>query len=108
MNKFMEMVQNDHKAIFLNPAELGEMHDLNGVKCLASVQSLTDKEKLVQQNVDFGGLAGKTINVFCTEYDLQEKPFKGQLFRLDGKIYYVQEVVNNYGMLKITLGVNKP
>lgn len=108
MNKFMEMVQNDHKAIFLNPHELGQEHNLNGTICLCSVQSLTDREKLAQQNVDFGGLAGELINVFCTEYDLQEKPFKGQLFRLDGKAYYVQEVVDNYGMLKITLGVNKP
>lgn len=108
MNKFMEMVQNDHKAIFLNPAELGEMHNLNGVECLCSVQSLTDREKLTQQDVDFGGLAGELINVFCVKYDLQEKPFKGQLFRLDRKVYYVREVVDNYDMLKITLGMNKP
>lgn len=108
MNDFEKMVLHDHKAIFLNPYELGQEHNLNGTICLASLQSLTDKEKLVQQNVDFGGLAGEIINVFCAEYDLTEKPFKGQLFRLDGKIYYVQEIEENYAMLKITLGKNKP
>lgn len=108
MNAFRKMVEQDHKNIFLNAEELGEIHNLNGTECLASVQSLTDKEKMAQQNIDFDRLGGETVNVFAVFSDVGEEPCRGQLFRLDGKIYYVQEVVNNYDMLKITLGVNKP
>ena len=108
MNKFMEMVQNDHKAIFLNPAELGEMHDLNGIECLCSVQSLTDKEMLVNHTNGMEGIVGKTINVFCTLADLGELPAQGRVFKVDGDIFYVLDIVNNMGMLKITLGTNLP
>lgn len=108
MNKFMEMVQNDHKAIFLNPAELGEMHDLNGIECLCSVQSLTDKEMLVNHTSGLDGIIGKTINVFCTLADLGELPAQGRVFKVDGDIFYVLDIVNNMGMLKITLGTNLP
>ncbi len=107
MNLFEEMVNQDHKNIFLNTNELGQTHNLNGTECIANVQALTDKDRLVQQGVDFDNIAGEVINVFCVLHDLPEKPSKGQLFKLDNRIFYVQEIIDNYGMLKITLGANR-
>lgn len=108
LNEFEKMVMNDHKNIFLNVKELGQTHNLNGTECIASVQALTDKDRLVQQGKGFDGIEGQIVNVFVTSYDLPEKPVNGQLFKLDGEIFYVQEVIDNYSMLKITLGANRP
>ncbi len=108
MNEFRKMIEADFKNIFLNPRELGEMHNLNGSYCLASIQALTDKDRIVQQNIGYEGISGEVLNVFCVAKDLDEQPGQGEIFKLDDKIYYVQEIINNFGMLKITLGVNKP
>lgn len=108
MNVFEKMVAADHKNILLNTNELGQTHNLNGTDCICSVQALTDKDKLVSQGVDFDSISGEMLNVFATLEDVKEQPQKGQLFLLDTKPYFVHEVVNNYDMLKITLGANKP
>ena len=38
---FKEMVATDISAVFLNPAEFGERHDLNGTACICVVSGDT-------------------------------------------------------------------
>lgn len=108
MSKFRQMVQKDLKNIFLNPQEFAELHNLNGSECMASVQALTNKDMLVSSTTGLDGITGQTVNVYCALVDLEERPTHGQLFTLDDETYYVVNVEDNMGMLKIMLGENQP
>lgn len=105
LNDFEKMVMADHKNIFLNANELRKMHNLNGTKCIASVQTLSTPNQL-SMNEDYIGLYGSKIYVFCDKIDLPEVPVYGQSFSLDDKFYLVENCSNDMGMLKITLVAN--
>lgn len=105
---FKEMVAADVSAVFLNPAEFGERHDLNGTECICVVDGMTAREGF-QQSEKYKGydvVHGATNVVHVKKTDLGELPVEGEVFKLDGEIHYVHSCAEDTGMLTICLRAN--
>ena len=105
---FKEMVAADISAVFLNPAEFGERHNLNGAECICVVDGMTAREGF-QQSEKYEGydvVRGATNVVHVKKADLGEMPVEGEVFKLDGEIHYVHSCAENMGMLSICLRAN--
>ena len=105
---FKEMVAADVSAVFLNPAEFGERHDLNGTECICVVEGMTARVGC-QRSEKYEGydvVHGATNVVHVKKTDLGEMPVEGEVFKLDGEIHYVHSCAENMGMLTICLRAN--
>lgn len=105
---FKEMVAADVSTVFLNPAEFGERHDLNGTECVCVVEGMTAREGF-QQSEKYEGydvVHGATNVVHVKKADIGEMPVEGEVFKLDGEIHYVHSCAENMGMLSICLRTN--
>ena len=98
---FKEMVAADISAVFLNPAEFCEHHDLNGTECICVVEGMTAREGF-QQSEKYEGYDV----VHVKKADLGELPVEGEVFKLDGEIHYVHSCAENMGVLSIYLRAN--
>ena len=104
---FKEMVAADISAVFLNPAEFGERHDLNGTECICVVSGDTTEGRNAslpggQRTPD--GLHGDYLTVCVRTSDLPSVPKQGTNFRVDGKRYTVDNCTEDMGMLTMKLG----
>lgn len=104
---FKEMVAADVSTVFLNPAEFGERHDLNGTECICVVSGDTTEKRNAslhggQRTPD--GLHGDYLTVCVRAADLPSVPKQGTNFRVDGKRYTVDTCSDDMGMLTIKLG----
>lgn len=99
------MVCRDIGKVFLNPNDFAEEHDLNGTICLAVVEGVTAKERILK-GAFYEGVYGKTVFVHTAKTSLTGVPVQGEIFKLDGKIFYVEECTDDFGMLTIELRCN--
>ncbi len=108
MSAFGEQIARDMQEVFLNGDEFAETHDLNGTKCRCIVQSPTAREQFTQKepNNRFDGISGRVIIVHVAKESLPEVPREGNAFLLDGENTIVDTVVDDIGMLSITLHQN--
>lgn len=103
MTPFQEQIAADNAAVFINDMEFAEVHNLNGTECKAVVQALT-----IQQGKDdyFSGIYGSQLQVNCLKAELPEVPVYGMRFYLDDKMYEVESVGDDMGILTIQLTAN--
>lgn len=109
MTPFEEQIAKDNAAIFVNDMEFAEKHDLNGTECKAIVQDISIAQSLsVQTGKDdfYPGVYGSRLQVNCLKDDLPEVPVYGMRFYLDGKMYEVESVGDDMGILTIQLVAN--
>ena len=104
---FKDIIHKDVKAAFLNPAEFGELHDINGVQLPAVIDDdLLDGEINVsyhgQSTQRAGGLYSGGIALYISTDDFG-KPKAGTMLKLDGKAHTVLSVSEQDGMYKIDL-----
>ena len=99
---FKEQIAADNAAVFLNEMEFAELHDLNGTECMAIVQDISVAQSLSVQ----AGLYGSQLQVSCLKADLPEVPVYGMRFYLDDKMYEVESVGDDMGILTIQLVAN--
>ena len=103
MTPFKEQIAADNAAVFINDMEFAEVHNLNGVQDISVAQALT-----IQQGKDdyFPGIYGSQLQVNCLKADLPEVPVYGMRFYLDDKMYEVESVGDDMGILTIQLTAN--
>ncbi len=104
-NAFKHYVRKDWD-VFINPDEFADIeHELNGTKCKAIVQSPTDQERFISDlaNSQYDGIHGVETVVHVRKDALPEAPIEGQVFTLDGKIFRVNECIDDMGILSIKL-----
>lgn len=103
MTPFQEQIAADNAAVFINDMEFAEVHNLNGTECKAVVQALA-----IQQGKDdyFPGIYGSQLQVNCLKAELPEVPVYGMRFYLDDKMYEVESVGDDMGILTIQLTAN--
>jgi hypothetical protein len=104
---FKDMVAADISAVFLNPDEFGETHNLNGTDCVCVISGdETDKRSaaLLDSRRTPDGLSGDFVTVCVKASDLPYIPKMGTNFKVDGKLYKVDTCTNDMGMLTMTLG----
>ena len=109
MTPFEAQIALDNEVTFLNNMEFAELHDLNGTECKAIVQDISVAQSLsVQTGKDdyYPGVYGSQLQVNCLKADLPEVPVFGMRFYLDEKMYEVESVSDDMGILPIQLVAN--
>lgn len=109
MSAFKDMVAADVKAVFINQLEFADMHNINGVMVNAVVDRDVIKDRQARAGVSeySEGVFADEMLVYVAADDLTRKPVRGEIFRLDGGLYLVQEVAENMGVLEITITANE-
>lgn len=104
---FKETVANDVKGVFLNPAEFGEPHIVNGRKMLAVLDDMEhiEREKRMKSHMD--GVYVRQLLLYVAAEDFGEIPPQGVLVKLDGKQYQVADATDECGVYAITLEANR-
>ncbi|MBR2214573.1 MAG: hypothetical protein IJ849_02300 [Selenomonadaceae bacterium] len=80
----------------------------NGTTCTCIIQNPTDaKGNFTGVRFEgYDGLYSKTLIVHVKKADLPEIPPEGQPFTVDGEVLLVNTVIDDMGMLSITLTGN--
>lgn len=109
MNKqsFKELLRQDIKQVFLNPAEFGEEHLINGKKMLAVIDDveLTEREKRMQNHMD--GMYKKQTLIFVGALDFGPLPGLGKPLIIDGRTFLVADAISEGGVYSLHLEANK-
>ncbi len=109
MTTFEEQIAADNAAVFINDLEFAQVHDLNGTECKAIVQDISVAQSLsIQTGKDdnYFGIYGSRVQINCLKDDLPEVPVYGMRFYLDEKMYEVESVGDDMGILTIQLVAN--
>ena len=104
---FKDMVAADISAVFLNPDEFGETHNLNGTECTCVIygdETAKRSAGLLDSKRTPDGLHGDFISVCVKASDLPNIPKMGTNFKVDGQTYKVDSCTEDMGMLTMTLG----
>lgn len=108
MRAFKDAIAADIKGVFINPLEFAEQHNINGQIVTAMVDSDILKERSRPTASEYAeGVFIDEKLVYVAADDLQRKPVEGEMFRLDNRRYIVKEVVDNMGVLEITITANE-
>ncbi|GEA17745.1 hypothetical protein [Moorella sp. E306M] len=103
---FKDTIQQDI-GIFLNLGEFADVHDINGLKIPAVIDSNILKTRSNDKTEQYDGVYRSEIAVYVRADDLPMRPVFGQEILLDGKAYLVDECNEEMGVLEIVLGANE-
>lgn len=104
---FKEILQQDVKAVFLNPLEFGETHLVNGdpmTIVLDDVENI-EREKKMKSHTD--GIYTRQVFFYVASADFGPLPKQGGMIDLDGKKYTVVDATDECGIYAITMEANK-
>lgn len=104
---FKDILHNDIKATFLNPAEFGEEHDVQGKPMIIVLDDLEniEREKKMVSHAD--GIYARQMLFYVSADDFGPLPAQGGLITLDGKRYTVVDATDEAGMYAITVEANR-
>lgn len=107
MSTFKEMVASDIPT-FLNADEFAETHELNGKKYTCIVQSPKEDAMFETQEIysGFEGTHGQVIIIHIAKDDYGEVPAEGESFTVNGDYCLVDNVIDDMGILTMTLHKN--
>ena len=105
---FKSLIQRDVSAVFLNHAEFGEVHTVNGkpMTVILDDNENIEREKRMKSSMD--GIYARQILLYVSaeEYGAP-MPAQGRTVSLDGKVYQVMDATDESGIYTITLEANK-
>ena len=103
---FKEQLFKDIKGVFLNPAEFGEMHTVDGRQlcCIVDNMEIIERNKKSLQEVT-DGVFQRQLLFYVSRADFGKLPAVGRTLSFDGKTYRVQDAVEEGAVYSITLGV---
>lgn len=104
---FKNQAEAELAQVFFNAAEFAETHDLNGKTCRAVFEGLTTEQRSARAAENFEGMCKSALVVHVRAADLPETPLHGEILKVDGKIYLVDTVDRDMGMLTIGLAANE-
>lgn len=104
---FKELLRQDIKSVFLNPAEFGEEHVVNGKKMLIIIDDieLTEREKRIKSHMD--GIYKKQTLVYVSALDFGPLPGVGKPLNIDGATFIITDSINESGVYSLHLEANK-
>lgn len=97
---FQEMVELDRAAVFLNPLEFGETHQVEGRDIVIVLD--TDELKARQGSQDLAVADSGTLFYACAE-DLPPRRAPGSNLNVDGRECVIDDWKEDMGMATITL-----
>lgn len=100
---FKMAVHKDVKTVFLNPAEFGERHRVNGKIMVIVLDDLEniEREKKMKSNMD--GIYARQVLFYVAAEDFGPLPAQGGLVDIDGQKYVVTDATDEAGMYGITV-----
>lgn len=104
---FKDILHNDITSVFLNPAEFGEEHTVQGKTMTIVLDDLEniEREKRMQSHTD--GIYARQIFFYVSADEFGPLPAQGGLITLDGKRYIVVDATDEAGMYAITAEANR-
>ena len=99
MGDFRKMVRDDRDAVFLNLAEFGEMHSIEG----RPVKAVIDEPLSGESAMAAIGLAECDIIVFAKVEGLPRIRAEGSSLNVDGREFTVQSWREDFGVAEIRL-----
>ncbi len=104
---FKELLRQDVKTVFLNPAEFGEEHIVNGkqMQIIIDDNELTEREKRMKSNMD--GIYKKQTLIYVSASDYGPLPGIGKPVKIDGVTFIVTDSINEGGVYSLHLEANK-
>lgn len=101
---FKDMVAADIAATFLNPAEFGEPHTVEGAEIIAVMDSQALKERQAGAELS---VAEASVLLHAAVKDLPEERAPGATLNVDGCEYIVADWSIDMGMATITLSASR-
>lgn len=102
-----EQMAADISAVFLNPDEFAEMHDIDGNQVLALIEKDVLQERSSRKSERYDGIYKGAVTVYVKESDLGYRPVYGQSLHLDSELYLVTECYAGNGLLTVGLEANE-
>lgn len=104
---FKELLRQDVKTVFFNPAEFGEEHTVNGkqMQIIIDDNELTEREKRMKSNMD--GIYKKQTLIYVSALDYGPLPGVGKPVKIDGVTFIVTDSINEGGVYSLHLEANK-
>lgn len=101
---FKDQVAKDITAVFINPLEFADLHNIDGQDVMCVVDDDIVQERTGgDQSMEYDGVFFTEKMLYIKEDFFLQPPIKDERIRLDGDIFTVQQVSNNMGMLEIEL-----
>lgn len=104
---FKELLQQDAKNVFLNPAEFGEVHTVDGKEMAIVIDNYELTEGQGQTGHPKDGSYMKQKLVYVAAEDLGPLPKQGSRFTIDKKKYRVVDAVREGGIYRISIEAGK-
>ena len=98
---FKEMVARDRRLVFLNPAEFGEEHIVEGKAIIAVLDDNALKERQGGQEL---GVAEASLMLYAAVEDLPARRPAGEGLNIDGREYIVNDWSEDMGIATVALG----
>lgn len=97
-----EQIQIDNRQTFLNPNEFADTYIINGKPMLGVLEKSSDSRH--PHYAEGVSLISHVLHVSLSEFG--EEPEQGERLVINGKTYYVANVIAEMGMLDISLEAN--
>lgn len=107
MTTFKEQIRQDNINTFINVLEFADRHKFMDTEINAIVQDITIDDKLTDGGGGYSAVYGQRLQVNCLKDDLPSTPVTGQAVWLDDKLYLVEAVSDELGILNINLAANE-
>jgi len=100
-----DLIQADINNVFFNADEFADWHDIDGKRLLCVVDDQVIRERDGGQRNQVDGLYLDEVTLSVNQSDLPKRPVRGQVMKLDGKLYLISKV-SGVDMLEIVLEAN--
>lgn len=110
MTAFKDFLEKDIREVFFNADEFAELHNVNGHEMRVIVEGDTSSRPQrgsLERSPIAEGVFKTALTVFILKVDLPVTPVVGEMFRLDGALYFVTRVTDSLGLLEIGLEANE-
>lgn len=101
---FKEQIKNDLETVFLNPAEFGETHRIEGVKVVCVIDDDALQELKKGQILD---VVEADMLIMARAADLPRDLDPGRLMNVDGKEMIIVKSGNDMGLAEVALRQNR-
>ena len=102
---FKDFVAKDIRSVFLNPAEFGSLHRIDGrtLCILVDDNEMSEREKRTPSNDELDGIYKRKLLFYALAKEFGPLPAIGRLLTLDDRKYRIIDAVNEDGIYSISL-----
>jgi hypothetical protein len=104
---FKDILNNDIKAIFLNPEEFGETHTVQGKEMTIVLDDMENIEREKKMKSHMDGIYARQMLFYVSADDFGPMPAQGGLITIDRNRYTVVDATDEAGMYAITVEANR-